>query len=190
MPDSTQPAGPASDGPVDPAAASLDRLHDLVVPEGVPWWPVAPGWWVLAGLLLAGTAMVAWRAWRRRLRNAYRREALALIDRLESAPPDSDEACVSAVSTVLKRAALTVWPRAEVASLSGEAWLRFLDRTAGVECFTAGAGCCLGEGRFLADRRGAVDLPALLEVARLWIARHDPAASARGATAPAADSSP
>ena len=30
---------------------SLQNLNDIVLPAPVPWWPLAPGWWVLIGLI-------------------------------------------------------------------------------------------------------------------------------------------
>ena len=97
--------------------ASLDNLRDIVTPDPVSWWPLAPGWWVviLAGCLLA--AIGAWRGVSRWRANAYRREALA---KLGSAESIADVACL------LKRTALGAYPRSSVASLTGEAWCRFL----------------------------------------------------------------
>jgi Domain of unknown function (DUF4381) len=47
-------------------ATSLDRLHDIVVPPPVPWWPPAPGWcW--NGAPLAAALRQARRAQHRQL---------------------------------------------------------------------------------------------------------------------------
>ena len=35
-----------------PDPASLENLRDIAVPPPVPWWPPAPGWWVLGLLAL------------------------------------------------------------------------------------------------------------------------------------------
>jgi hypothetical protein len=34
------------------SATNLDRLHDIVVPAPVPWWPPAPGWYVVLTVAL------------------------------------------------------------------------------------------------------------------------------------------
>ena len=59
--------------PQDPLAA----LHPLREPVAIGWWPPAPGWWLLAGLVLAALLALAWYALRRYRANAYRRQALA-----------------------------------------------------------------------------------------------------------------
>ena len=142
--------------------ASLDRLHDLVVPPPGPWWPPTPGWAiVLAALALAARvlllkAIVAWQA------NRYRREALHLLDDPATKPEEW--------SALLKRTALAVWPREEVAGLTGRDWLAFLDRTAGMNEFSAGAGRAIESIAFDPRAGGSVD--ELKAVVREWIQRH------------------
>ena len=104
---------------------SLDRLQDIVQPQPVAWWPPAPFWYCLIALaavwLCHGLAVAAYR-W---IQNAYRRQALRelalVIDHGDRRP--------AAISTILKRVALVSFPPEEVASLSGDAWLRFLNET-------------------------------------------------------------
>jgi hypothetical protein len=100
--------------------ASLQNLRDIVVPEPPPLWPPAPGVWVLLAVVLAVvTAIVLW--WfRARARNAYRRAGLALL---------KDARSVREVNVILKRVALAVFPRPEVAPLYGDDWAAFLDGT-------------------------------------------------------------
>ncbi|MGB0719658.1 MAG: DUF4381 domain-containing protein, partial [Bdellovibrionales bacterium] len=40
---------PATDG----TQQLLSRLRDIRGLEDVSWWPLAPGWWILLGLVLA-----------------------------------------------------------------------------------------------------------------------------------------
>ncbi len=130
----------------------------VVVPPPVPWWAPAPGWWIVGAVataalgIAAAAALLAWR------RNAYRRTALA---ELETADP-------SHFSEILKRTALTAWPREQVAALSGPAWRAFLDRTGRTRAFTAGAGRDLDTLTF----GGEGDVDAVREAARHWLRRH------------------
>jgi hypothetical protein len=109
---------------------SLDRLHDLVTPAPTPWWPPTWGWKLVmaaTAILLLGALLkliIRWQA------NRYRREALSL---LETTPPEQ-------LSELTKRVALTVWPRDEVASLTGARWLEFLDHSAAMDGFVRGPG--------------------------------------------------
>ncbi|MHA7816820.1 MAG: DUF4381 domain-containing protein [Pseudohaliea sp.] len=117
--------------PPDP----LDALHPLRTPPPVDAWPPAPGWWLLAAVLLGALvalAVLALRAWRRRawLREA-RRELAALRARLESDPA----ALTAATNALLKRAALVRYPRRGTAALAGSQWFAFLDQTAPAKPF-------------------------------------------------------
>jgi hypothetical protein len=93
--------------------ASLERLHDIVLPPQLPWWPPAPGWIALGALLLLAACVSAWRVWRRHRAARYRREALAVLAVLHEA---------AEVSALLRRTALAIAPRAEIAALTGTAW--------------------------------------------------------------------
>jgi hypothetical protein len=83
----------------------------------VPWWPPAPGWYVLLalGLFLAGWLLV--RAWLRWRANAYRRAALGALRTADSP---------AAISEVLRRTALAIAPRSTVAQQTGAAWPAWL----------------------------------------------------------------
>jgi hypothetical protein len=96
---------------------SLDRLHDLVLPPAVPWWPLAPGWYAVIALALVAAAWMTLRAWRRWQANAYRREAMRELASLQSA---------EAIAELLRRTALAIAPRPEIAQKTGSAWLDWL----------------------------------------------------------------
>ena len=96
-------------------AGSLQNLNDIVLPVPVPWWPPAPGWYILAAMLLTLLVVLALRGWRRWRRNAYRRRSL---DRVASMRAGRGE--IGDLPAVLKQAALCVWPRRQVAALRRE----------------------------------------------------------------------
>ena len=98
-------------------STSLDRLHDLALPPEVPWWPLAPGWYVLIVLALAAAGWLAFRAWKHWRSNAYRRAALQELMSLDT-PAD--------IAELLRRTALAVSPRSSVAEKTGSAWLDWL----------------------------------------------------------------
>ena len=105
--------------------ATLDNLHDSYQPPQPAWIPQTAGWYVvfaIAGLLIAWAVI---HAIRRRRTDRYRRESL---HELANIAPDQ-------FSALLKRTALSAWPRSKVASLSGGAWLDFLNQTASMSSF-------------------------------------------------------
>jgi hypothetical protein len=102
--------------------ASLDNLREIILPPPAPWWPLAPGWWLLLGLLTLLGVIAAFRAWRTWRAAAYRRAALREL---------ATAANASAIAEILKRTALVAYPRKDVAALSGAAWLAWLAQTGG-----------------------------------------------------------
>ncbi len=161
---------------------SLDRLHDIVAPPPVPWWPPAPGWWVVGALALVLGARAAWSAWCAWRKAAYRRAALAELRALEARGPDEGEceAAVREIPALVKRTALAAFRRDRVASLSGAAWLAFLDRTGRTTAFTSGGGEALADLAYdpRAARMDAGDRAELFRVVRTWIGTHDPSLGA------------
>ena len=105
-------------------------LRDLHLPETIGWWPLAPGWWVLIAMVVAGLAYLAWR-WHRAWRfNAPRRCALRELARVEAAYLEHRDPVTlgKQLSELLRRAMLAYAPRADIAGLTGDAWLAWLDR--------------------------------------------------------------
>lgn len=153
-------------------AASLQNLHDIVTPGPLPWWPPAPGWYLLIAAVAIALLVLLWKVWRQWLRNRYRGEALRELARIGQGGPAGD---LREVPVLLKRAALSAWPRETVAGLVGEDWYRFLDESAQTDRFRGGAGILLD---CLAYRTGAdpalaeEEAAAVLDAARMWLKRH------------------
>jgi hypothetical protein len=101
--------------------ADLSNLRDIAVPPDVAFWPPAPGWWLVGAAVAVAAGFAVAAAVRHRQRNAYRRAALRALETADARD----------ISSLLKRAALAAFPREQVASLNGAAWLAFLDRTGG-----------------------------------------------------------
>ena len=172
---------------------ALAGLHDVVAPAPVSYAPQTVGWAVLAAVLFALLAWLGFRAWQRARANRYRKVALAEIDQVAAAvrdDPSRARAALETVNEILKRTALTAWPRGEVASLAGDDWLQFLDGTTDGQHFRA------GPGRALADRvygpgetwTDEAEGRAFFDVARGWVLRHrrsDGALQTPGSSEPA-----
>ena len=144
------------------APQTLEGLNDIVVPDPVSLMPQTVGWIILGAIVVAVLVTFTVLAWARYRRNAYRREALALV---ESTP-------LAALPALVKRVALAVAPRTDVASLTDDAWLAFLDRTYGGTGFSSGPGRPLASLSFdpaVPDQRESEDLRQLVA---LWIRNH------------------
>lgn len=108
------------DAIADPA--SLDRLHDIVAPSPVSlWWPPAPGWWIVLGIILAAVVWLLFRRWSSWRAGAYRRRAIEEMNTMSN---------IRLLPELLKRTALAAYPRETVASLTGDKWLAFLNESA------------------------------------------------------------
>jgi hypothetical protein len=149
----------------------MANLTEIGLPDPVPWWPPAPGWYVVAGLLVLGLLWQAWRLLHRWQANAYRREALSELRDIEASGVDA----LVRLPALLKRSALSAYPRAAVASLSGDAWLGFLDGCLGTTDFTRGPGRPLAELAYdpaAAARLSGSDVRSLVRLAQRWVRRH------------------
>lgn len=144
----------------DPAT-SLDRLHDLVIPPPVPWWPLATGWYILMGLaliLLLVHARHTWKSWKA---NAYRRAALRQLTQAHDA---------IAIGELLRRTALAIAPRQVIAEKTANAWTDWLSEQC-PEAMPDTVRTQLTTGVY----RGLTtdsDFDALRKYATLWIKSH------------------
>ena len=146
-------------------------LRDLHLPAEVGWWPLAPGWWVLLALVAAGCCWLGWRAFSRWRADRARRIALAQLTWIERGYEDKQDAVGLArdLSELLRRTLLAYAPRNVVAGLTGEAWLRWLDRGLPEPLFSTGAGRRLGTLPYEDPTRHSADddAKALIDAVRV-----------------------
>lgn len=104
---------------------ALAMLKPLIEPAPISWWPPAPGWWILACLLLLiiiGTFIFLWRRWRHLRRTAYQREASQLIDLLPSLPATQQ---LPLLAEILRRAAICAWGRENAGTKNWQHLIQF-----------------------------------------------------------------
>jgi len=157
---------------VNPDPAELP-LRDIHLPAPVPWWPPAPGWWLLALALLLASLLV-WLWLRHRRRRQWARVALAELDALAAAyrvDGNAHRLCRD-VSLLLRRISLLDRTTPEHVAWTGEDWLLWLDRSLGGSRFHSGPGRVLLNGPY--DPNIQVDADALIELCRRWIAGFSP----------------
>lgn len=111
--------------------ASLENLHDIVTPAPTSAWPPAFGWYVIGALILITCVLLIVQAIRNWWQNRYRTAAIGELNHLRNAiQKSSNQSIVGALDHILKRVALAAWPREDVARLSGDRWIEFLNRNA------------------------------------------------------------
>lgn len=117
-------------------------LRDLHLPEMIGWWPLALGWWFLIALVVAGFGYLLYRSFAKWRRNAARRIALRELARIKHEYKHGVDEISLAIelSELLRRTMLAYAPRDEVAGLTGDDWLRWLDRGLDNRPFSEGSG--------------------------------------------------
>lgn len=146
------------------APGPLDNLHDFYQPAPPAWTPQTPAWYVLFGVLSLALLWLVVHLVRRWFADRYRREALRELPALP----------LEQLSSLLKRTALSVWPREKIASLSGTSWLNFLNDSADAKLFDQAPENLIED---VAIRPSAVQLSngeerALRAASAMWIRKH------------------
>jgi hypothetical protein len=165
--------------------ASLQNLNEIVLPATVDWWPLASGWYLLFGLVLLALTWFGYRFLYRWKNNRYRRAALHELQILENGIEEAGErdANLRKIPVLLKRTALSVYPREQVASLSGESWFQFLNSTVKTPPFTNATAGTLNTVSYSTGALINVDskaAKALLDATQSWLKNHQPIAHPRG----------
>lgn len=123
------------------------QLADIHLPQAISFWPIAPGWWFTLGVvIIALTAFWLWKKQherdpavleQRRLKR-LKSEAQQELEKLKQQYKAQQNAhkSIEALSVFLRRFALSVYPREQVASLTDEQWLKLLERLSGTEDFS------------------------------------------------------
>ena len=124
---------------MDPTQIPLRELH---LPAEIGWWPLAPGWWVIIAILAAGLCWLGYRAFLNWRADRARRVALRQLAYVAAEYQSTGNATELAIklSELLRRAVLAYAPRADVAGLTGEPWLVWLDRGLEEPVFAKGPG--------------------------------------------------
>ena len=150
----------------------LAQLRDIHQPNMIENWPPAPGWWLLAILALVFLIVVINRCLRHWRDNQYRREAIKEINELlkDWQYHQNDQVYLTSLQELLKRVALTAFPRDKVASLTGEAWVQFLDRSTDSRDFSVGEMELLVDGAYKPSL--VVNIESIQYLATQWIKRH------------------
>ena len=160
--------------------ASLQGLNDIVLPESAGWWPLASGWYFLLGLLLVFLTWFIYTSIKHRIKNRYRRTALNQLQLMtqEINKTGKRDSVLRQIPVLLKRTALTAYPRRQLASLTGKSWHDFLNSKVGTPSFTESICNSLDTISYSVGNLDTVDTEAaneLLKACKHWLEHHQPA---------------
>lgn len=147
-------------------------LKDIHLPDSIGWWPPAPGWWLLP-ILLALLAIAIRLVYRRLTRRTPAKSAQKLLLNLSRCHSDNPIQTVAQLSALLRRAALSLDSRGEVAGLRGEAWLDYLDSFLPDAPFRQGVGRCLADAHYRPTAPDDIDIDALFALCERWLNRRE-----------------
>lgn len=160
------------------SAELLAQLADIHLPGEISYWPPAPGWWILAALIIATaiwSVIVIGRKIRQRRICSFALQELESIhhDYLASdkATKEADNAAnllfVNQFNAVIRRVALWHYPDGGIASLGGEAWVDFIREKGDSSAMTEEIAKVISHGRFMPSCQ--VDTNQLLTFGQQWI---------------------
>jgi hypothetical protein len=106
----------------------LNQLKDIHLPEPIGIWPLAKAWWFLVVFLLI-LGIVIWGLYRYRTQYLIKREFLSRLReyKIEYKASQNTSLALNKLALLLKQVALFYYPRKQVASLYGLAWIEFLE---------------------------------------------------------------
>ncbi len=149
----------------------LQHLRAIHLPKPISWWPLAPGWYVLAIILGVLVVVAGWYLYRWWQRLKRRRTILRELQYLKLQQTTRTTAEIIAdLSGLLRRVAIYCFPRQAIAGLTGKAWLLFLNDTGRTQDFTRDAGELLVTAAY--RRAQDVNPEKLFVLVENWIKRN------------------
>lgn len=136
----------------------------LYVPEAVGFSFESPGWYLLGGLLFLLIVILFFRGLKHYRKNAYRREALRTIVKLE-------KASLNDTLSLLKLVAMKSFGRRQVAQLYGMEWLEFLESRGKHTPFTQ-YGPHMESSLYFKGELDIKETEELIELSKKWIKTH------------------
>ncbi len=104
------------------AQASLDNLHDIIVPDAIGVFPLASGMLIILLLSLSLLFHFIVLAYKHYRANQYKRDSLDELQKVSFASREN----LLTILSLAKRVGIFVYGRERVASLSGKSWWAFM----------------------------------------------------------------
>jgi hypothetical protein len=143
-------------------------LKDIHTPEMISWWPPALGWWLLA-ILVPLSILLGVRIYKQLTRKTAVKTAKKFLKALKLDTAADNGKKLNELSMLVRRVAISTSPRTEVASLTGRAWLTFLDNSVKGASFTEGVGRHLAEAQYRQSPPDDLDISELINLCENWL---------------------
>ncbi len=142
-------------------------LRDIHLPETIGWWPPAIGWWISA-LLMIMLITIAILLYKRITRKTAVKTAKKILLSIKQNSSLADKEKLVALSELMRRVAVSLSPRKEIASLTGQAWLDYLDGTVKGAPFSSGVGTALAD-HYKKECPDDLDINRLIVLCEQWL---------------------
>jgi hypothetical protein len=143
-------------------------LKDIHLPEAIGWWPPAIGWWLLVVLIALLIVFLYW-FYKRLTRKSAIRAAKKNLAAIKQNPALDNRKKLHELSMLIRRVAISVNPRTEVASLTGRQWLAFLDKSLTGAPFSEGCGQLLADAPYRNTQPTEQEISQLISLCEDWL---------------------
>ncbi len=105
-------------------------LKDIHLPEPISWWPLASGWWLLLACLVL-LAVIVFFIKKVHKSKQLNREINIEIKKIKTQfrRTKNKYELAQSLSILLRRSSISFYSEKDIAGLTGEQWLAFLDDT-------------------------------------------------------------
>lgn len=149
---------------------TLQSLRDIHLPDPISIWPLAPGWYVLAIIIIVGLIWLGIKIYKNHQRSLIKKLALTQLKTLYAAYQQQIQTpaqIAAAISILLRRVALAYFRREQIAGLQGQQWLEFLNASGNTQEFTATLGNVLLTAPYQKHFSGSLD--TLFQLSQQWV---------------------
>lgn len=143
------------------------QLRDIHLPETIDWWPPAMGWWILI-ILIPLLLVLVFLLYKKLTQRTAIKTAKKILEKIKQDTTTSDEQKLAELSTLLRRTVISVFPRSDAASLTGQDWLEFLDIPLNDQRFSKSVGTILTDSRYQ-KQKPKLEITALITLCEDWL---------------------
>lgn len=146
----------------------FDALKDIHIPNTFDYWfPPAIGWWIVIILTSVSSYFLIalyQNVTRKTVIKMAKQHFLTIKNHSEKTPLEK----ISDISALMRYVAISYYPRADVAGLTGFQWLHFLDESFEDAPFCEGIGRILIELPYYKEFPQNIDFDTLLSLCERW----------------------